>query len=64
MNTYDLMKMHENLFQMVEDLYDDDKECEGNQMLASNIMTAVQIIEAELSLRESVGPWGAGEHEV
>lgn len=59
MNTYDLMKMHENLFQMVEDLYEDDKECEGNQMLASNIMTAVQIIEAELSLRESVGPWRA-----
>jgi hypothetical protein len=53
MNTNDLRIMHENLFQMVEDLYDDDKTCEGNQMLASNIMTAVQIIEAELSLREA-----------
>jgi len=53
MNTNDLMIMHENLFQMIEDLYDDDKWCEGNQNLASNIMTAVQIIEAELSLREA-----------
>lgn len=52
MNTNDLRIMHKNLFQMVEDLYDDDKDCEGNRMLASNIMTAVQIIEAELSLRE------------
>jgi hypothetical protein len=53
MNTNDLKIMHEDLFQMVEDLYNDDKDCDGNQMLASNIMTAVQIIEAELSLRES-----------
>ena len=45
--------MHEDLFQMVEDLYDDDKGCEGNRALACSIINAVQIIEAELSLREA-----------
>jgi hypothetical protein len=53
MNTNDLKVMHEDLFQMVEDLYDDDKGCEGNRALACSIINAVQIIEAELSLREA-----------
>jgi hypothetical protein len=53
MNTNDLRIMHENLFAMVEDLYDDDKECEGNQALAGSIMGSVLLIEAELSLREA-----------
>jgi hypothetical protein len=53
MNTNDLKAMHEDLFQMIENLYDDDNECKGNQTLAQNIMTAVQIIEVELSLREA-----------
>ncbi len=53
MNTKDLIIMHENLFQMIEDLYDDDKECEGNRALAQNIMDSVILIEAELSLREA-----------
>ncbi len=52
MNTYDLSEMRANLFQMVEDLYDDDKECEGNRTLACHIMDSVVLIEAELSLRE------------
>jgi len=53
MNTNDLKVMHEDLFQMVEDLYDDDKECEGNRALACIIMDSVILIEAELSLREA-----------
>lgn len=52
MNTRDLKVMHENLLQMVEDLYDDDKTCEGNRTLACHIMDSVVLIEAELSLRE------------
>ena len=52
MNTRGLMAMHENLLQMVEDLYDDDKDCEGNRTLACHIMDSVVLIEAELSLRE------------
>lgn len=53
MNTKDLKIMHEDLLQMVEDLYDDDKECEGNRALACIIMDSVILIEAELSLREA-----------
>jgi hypothetical protein len=53
MNTNDLKIMHEDLLQMVEDLYDDDKECEGNRALACVIMDSVILIEAELSLREA-----------
>jgi hypothetical protein len=52
-NTNDLKAMHQTLFQMIEDLYDDDKDCEGNQALAHQIVQAVMTIEAELSLREA-----------
>ena len=53
MNPHDLSVMHESLFRMVRDLYSDDNECEGNQMLAHQIFIAMQTIEAELSLTES-----------
>ena len=50
MNPHDLSIMHEDIFRMIEDLYDDDRMCEGNQMLAHALIKAVNIIEAELSL--------------
>jgi hypothetical protein len=53
MDTRGLKAMHEDLFRMVEDLYDDDKDCEGNRALACVIMDSVILIEAELSLREA-----------
>lgn len=53
MNAHDLSDMHDSLYRMVRDLYSDDNECEGNQMLAHQIYLAMQIIEAELSLQES-----------
>lgn len=53
MNAHDLSDMHDSLYRMVRDLYNDDNECEGNQMLAHQIYLAMQIIEAELSLVES-----------
>ena len=53
MNPHDLSVMHEKIFAMIEDLYDDDRMCEGNQMLAHALIKAINIIEAELSLTES-----------
>lgn len=53
MNPHDLSTMHEQIMSMVEDLYHDDRNCEGNQMLAYSLMQSVMIIEAELSLTES-----------
>lgn len=54
MNPHSLSVMHEDIFRMIEDLYDDDRMCEGNQMLAHALIQAVMIIEAELSLREAM----------
>ena len=54
MNSYDLSEMHEKIFAMIEDLYDDDKESEINQMIAHQLIQAVMTIEAELSLREAM----------
>ena len=56
MNPHDLSVMHEQIMSMVEDLYHDDRMCEGNQMLAHALIKAVNIIEAELSLTEA-GVW-------
>ena len=53
MNPHDLGIMHEDIFRMIEDLYDDDRMCEGNQMLAHALIKAINIIEAELSLTEA-----------
>ena len=53
MNPHDLSVMHEEIMTMIEDLYNDDRMCEGNQMLAHALIGAINIIEAELSLTES-----------
>lgn len=53
MNPHSLSVMHEEIMTMIEDLYHDDRMCEGNQMLAHALIQAVNIIEAELSLTES-----------
>ena len=53
MNPQSLSVMHEEIMTMIEDLYNDDRMCEGNQMLAHALIQAVMIIEAELSLTES-----------
>jgi hypothetical protein len=53
MNAHDLGVMHEDIFRMIEDLYDDDRMCEGNQMLAHALIKAINIIEAELSLTDA-----------
>jgi len=56
MNSNQLSTMHEEIMVMIEDLYNDDRMCEGNQMLAHALIKAVNIIEAELSLTEA-GVW-------
>lgn len=53
MNSYDLSVMHEDIYRMIEDLFLDDKNDEGNQMLAHSLVQSLQMIEAELALRES-----------
>jgi hypothetical protein len=54
MNDHDLSEMHESIFVMIENLYNDDRHSELNQMIAHALIETVMIIEAELSLREAM----------